>query len=213
MLDTSRALSDMANQIRACRSGDGLTLQQLATRSGVAASTIHKVEARQMVPTVSVLLKIAKGLGCRPEELIRDRADGENVDSGQEKRSPLVSRNGAVSGGSPPISSEDVRQAAAPSARNVGVWQLDVSRERRLPTFDLAPQQRAIVLVDHGQVDLRAGDQRVRMDAGDCIEVEGCRIQHAAEGVASASLTLIVSPRGNLDLHLGQPRRSAPAYS
>ena len=64
MFDTSRALADMANQIRVCRSADGLTLQQLATRSGVAASTIHKVEARQMVPTVSVLLKIAKGLGC-----------------------------------------------------------------------------------------------------------------------------------------------------
>ncbi len=212
MLDTSRALADMANQIRACRSEDGLTLQQLATRSGVAASTIHKVEARQMVPTVSVLLKIAKGLGCRPEELIRDRIDRENVDSDQENPSFLVSGNGAASGGAPSVLSEDVRQTAALPPRNVGVWQVDVSRERRLPTLDLAPQQRAIVLVERGEVDLHAGDQGVRMNAGDCIEVEGCRIQHAAEGVTSASLTLIVSPVGNLDLHLGQPRRSAPAY-
>ena len=42
-------------------------------RSGVSASAIHKVEARQMVPTVLVLLRIAKVLGCRPEELVRDR--------------------------------------------------------------------------------------------------------------------------------------------
>lgn len=212
MFDTSRALADMANQIRACRSGDGLTLQQLATRSGVAASTIHKVEARQMVPTVSVLLKIAKGLRCRPEELIRDRIDQKSVDPGQEKTSSLASGNGEVSGGAPSILSKDVRQTTALPTRNVGVWQLSVSRERRLPTFDLAPQQRAIVMVEHGEVDLHAGDQRVRMDAGDCIEVEGCRIQHAADGVASASLTLIASPAGNLDLHLGPPRRCAPAY-
>ncbi|GEM_PF-3378942 len=212
MFDTSRALADMANQIRACRSSDGLTLQQLATRSGVAASTIHKVEARQMVPTVSVLLKIAKGLGCRPEELIRDRIDGEDVDSEQEKTSSLGSGNGAANGRSPSVLSEDVRRTAALPARNVGVWQLDVSRDRRLPTLDLAPQQRAILLVERGEVDLHAGDQRVRMDAGDCIEVEGGRIQHAADGTASASLTLIVSPAGNLDLHLGQPRRSAPAF-
>ncbi|MEE8165374.1 MAG: helix-turn-helix transcriptional regulator [Myxococcota bacterium] len=70
--DTRPALADMASQIRACRAADGLTLKQLAARSGVAASTIHKVESQQMVPTVGVLLKIAKGLGRRPQELIRD---------------------------------------------------------------------------------------------------------------------------------------------
>ena len=72
MIDLEHVLADMAGQIRRCRAQDGLTLQQLATRSGVAASTIHKVESQQMVPTVSVLLKIARGLGRRPAELIRD---------------------------------------------------------------------------------------------------------------------------------------------
>jgi transcriptional regulator with XRE-family HTH domain len=73
LYDVRLALTDMANQLKACRARDGLTLQQLANRCGVAASTIHKIESQQMVPTVSVLLKIARGLGCRPEELVRDR--------------------------------------------------------------------------------------------------------------------------------------------
>ena len=73
MFDAGPALADMAKQIRSHRAADGLTLQQLAVRSGVSASTIHKVEARLMVPTVLVLLRIAKGLGCRLEELVRDR--------------------------------------------------------------------------------------------------------------------------------------------
>lgn len=73
MFDAGPALADMAKQIRSHRAADGLTLQQLAVRSGVSASTIHKVEAGEMVPTVLVLLRIAKGLGCRPEERVRDR--------------------------------------------------------------------------------------------------------------------------------------------
>ena len=211
MFDTSRALADMANQIRSCRSADGLTLQQLATRSGVAASTIHKVEARQMVPTVSVLLKIAKGLGCRPEELIRDRFDDETSESEGQEASPEGSGNGAVAGGSSTPSSDGVRREPAGAFQNVGVWQLDLSREKAMPILDLDPKQRAIVLVERGEVDLQAGDQRVRMDAGDCIEVEGGRIQPAADLARPASVKLIVSPPGNLGARLGQPRPSDPA--
>lgn len=54
-----------------------MALQQLATRSGVAASTIHKIESKRMIPTVLVLSKVARGLSRRPAELIRDRPDGE----------------------------------------------------------------------------------------------------------------------------------------
>ncbi|MCR9094673.1 MAG: helix-turn-helix domain-containing protein [bacterium] len=204
MFDTSRALADMANQIRTCRSADGLTLQQLATRSGVAASTIHKVEARQMVPTVSVLLKIAKGLGCRPEELIRDRFEDETAENVQETLPNGRSENGAMAGGPPTLPPQDVRPTSPEARPAFGVWKLDLSRERALPTLDLAPQQRAIVLVEDGAVDLRTGDRSVRMDAGDCIEVEGGRIEPGAELVSTARVTLIVSPPGDLAARLGR---------
>ena len=204
MLDTGRALADMANQIRACRSADGLTLQQLATRSGVAASTIHKVEARQMVPTVAVLLKIAKGLGCRPEELIRDHfEDDETAGIGTQTPAGGESEKGALSGGPPTLPPQD-RNPAPPGGRpDFGVWKLDLSRERALPTLELAPEQRAIVLVEDGEVDLRTSDRRVRMDAGDCIEVEGGRIESGTDHGSAARVTLIVSPPGDLAAHLG----------
>ncbi len=203
MIDTTRALADMARQIRECRSGDRLTLQQLATRSGVAASTIHKVEAGQMVPTVSVLLKIAKGLGRRPDELIRDP-----VDSGRDIAS-AVDGNPASDGGRPSgtglgaVSGE--RPAPVRTERNVGVWHIDVSEDKTLPTLDLDPQQRAIVLVERGEFELRAGEDRYLMDAGDCIEIEGGRIEATADRLGRASLTVIVSPRGNVARRLGEP--------
>jgi transcriptional regulator with XRE-family HTH domain len=61
--------------VRRWREEGELTLQELARRSGVAASTIQKVETQQMVPTIGVLLKIARGLDRAPNELLLDAAD------------------------------------------------------------------------------------------------------------------------------------------
>jgi transcriptional regulator with XRE-family HTH domain len=208
MFDTSRALADMANQIRVCRSADGLTLQQLATRSGVAASTIHKVEARQMVPTVSVLLKIAKGLGCRPEELIRDRLEEESLANPAENGALAATQDHEPAPALAPI------RAPQPGAKpDVGIWNIVLSADEIFPSLELDPCQRAIVIVEQGEVDLQAGKQRVQMDAGDCIEIEGGSIRSRMGQSGSASLMLIVSPRGDLHVHLGAPRPSAPTVS
>ncbi len=62
----------IAGRVRRWRVEADLTLQELARRSRVAASTIQKVETLQMVPTVGVLLKIARGLDRPPSELMRE---------------------------------------------------------------------------------------------------------------------------------------------
>lgn len=70
----SEDLQRVADRLRLWREDAGLSLQALATRSGVAASTIQKVEHQQMVPTIAVLLKIAQGLGRRPSEFLDDQS-------------------------------------------------------------------------------------------------------------------------------------------
>ena len=208
MLDTTPALADMASQIRESRVADGLTLQQLATRSGVAASTIHKVESRQMVPTVSVLLKIAKGLGCRPEELIRDAAVTNHPSEHPSEHPPqpsLAEAAETTAGPSLPASHPAVRS-------NVCVWHIDIEAEKRLPTLDLNPDQRAILLIETGTLDIHAAGKHLLMNQGDCIEVEGTRIQSHTQQAEPARLTLIAAPAGNLDLWLGQPTRSSPSF-
>jgi transcriptional regulator with XRE-family HTH domain len=62
-------LTRIAERVRQWRSDDGLTLQELGERAGVSASTIHKIENSQTVPTISVLLKVAHGLRRPPAEL------------------------------------------------------------------------------------------------------------------------------------------------
>jgi transcriptional regulator with XRE-family HTH domain len=50
-------------KLRAARQQLGLSLQQLAARSGVSAAAIHKVERGDMVPTITTLLKLAAAVG------------------------------------------------------------------------------------------------------------------------------------------------------
>lgn len=189
VFDTRPALADMANQIRTCRGSDGLTLQQLASRSGVAASTIHKVEAQQMVPTVSVLLKIARGLGRRPEELIRD--DFAAPGSGNRQAADSASSGTLASDG---------------PERAVGVWKIDLDRDHSLPPLDLDPRQRAIVLVEQGAVELQSDEEKIPMKAGDCVEIGGGhRLRSDGAQLDPARLTLIVTPPGDFGDHLGAP--------
>jgi hypothetical protein len=54
-----------------------------------------------MVPTLSVLLKIAKGLGRRPEELIRDRMEDESAENGAIEASPTPNENSLTAPDSP----------------------------------------------------------------------------------------------------------------
>ena len=72
-------LNLVARRLRSWRDEAGLTLQQLAERCGVATSTIQKIETRQMVPTIGVLLKIAEGLGKRASEFVRSEGSSYQV--------------------------------------------------------------------------------------------------------------------------------------
>jgi len=56
----------------------GLSLQEVANRSGVSPSTIHKIEHRHTVPTIAVVLRLVDGLGRQASELF-DEAEREQA--------------------------------------------------------------------------------------------------------------------------------------
>ncbi|MFO0689349.1 MAG: helix-turn-helix transcriptional regulator [Myxococcota bacterium] len=205
MYDVRHALTDMANQLRTCRARDGLTLQQLATRCGVAASTIHKIESQQMVPTVSVLLKIARGLGRRPEELVRDRfRDGGET---------AVGRAGAGVGASAsPAPAGRARDGAASGSeeealfdRGVGAWRIDFARDPGFGVLSLESSQRAILIVERGQAELSSHRLRTRLGCGECVELRGEQFTLTSDATDPAAVLLIASPAGRLGDVLGPP--------
>jgi transcriptional regulator with XRE-family HTH domain len=83
-------LDRISDRICYWREERGLSRQELAELSGVAASTVHKVETRQMIPSIAVVLKLAHGLGRRPAELMAEGTPEVTVSvqrSGDRQRS------------------------------------------------------------------------------------------------------------------------------
>ena len=66
-------------RVRQWRDELGLSLQDLSNRCDVAPSTIQKVETGQMVPSIAIALKIARGLDRRPAELLSSEPEEADV--------------------------------------------------------------------------------------------------------------------------------------
>ncbi len=72
-------LEQIAERVRRFRTDEALTMQELGERAGVSASTIHKIENGQTVPTISVLLKVANGLRRPPTDLFEGASQSAAV--------------------------------------------------------------------------------------------------------------------------------------
>jgi len=76
---TTEALA-VGPRIRALRDGMGLSLRDLAERSGVSAPMLSQVERGDTSPTLAVAAKIAAGLELSLSQLLRlDEGDGVSV--------------------------------------------------------------------------------------------------------------------------------------
>jgi transcriptional regulator with XRE-family HTH domain len=58
-------------RIRALREAEGLSLRDLADRSGVSAPMLSQVERGETSPTLAVAMRIAAGLELRLSQLLR----------------------------------------------------------------------------------------------------------------------------------------------
>jgi transcriptional regulator with XRE-family HTH domain len=66
----------LGKTVRRMRSERGLSIQALARASGLSPGTIHKIENDAMVPSVTVLLKLARSLECAVGDLLAEDAEG-----------------------------------------------------------------------------------------------------------------------------------------
>lgn len=63
----------LGERVRTMRTGKGLTLAEVATRAGLARSTLSKIENDHSSPTFEVLQKLAVGLDVAIDELFANR--------------------------------------------------------------------------------------------------------------------------------------------
>jgi transcriptional regulator with XRE-family HTH domain len=153
-------IARLAQRVRRWREEAGYTLQELADRSDVATSTIQKVESFQMVPSVAVLLKIARGLGRSPSELVSEAPAEHSVVHLQaserhavgNRRRMLVER---LSG--------DLADAA------VEMWRITVQPGYGSGRGTIAYSGEELVLGEQGELSFRIGEEEYRLRAGDVL--------------------------------------------
>jgi XRE family transcriptional regulator, regulator of sulfur utilization len=194
-------LDGIAARLRAWRAAEGLTLQQVAARSAVAASTIQKIERRQMVPTVTVLFKIARGFGRSPAELIDEAAVARDV----------VHRRAAGVSASPPATEHLTGQLSDPK---LSLWRVHVPAGEGASAPHLGPRGEVLILCESGRLETRVGDQVHTLAAGDSLH---CKTRSGfawrALGDEAAGLVLIGTSVLGLEQVLGGERVNRDASS
>lgn len=154
-------LSELSERIRRGRELGDLTLVQLGERSGLAPSTIQKIENRQMTPSIAVIFKIAIGLGMEPADLIA-AAHPSPVDivlqrAGQHAQMKV----------SDELDSEKL--SADIMGADLECWRLRVA-----PKYDVTlirPQKldEQIILVLEGRLEFDIDKQKYLLGAGDSL--------------------------------------------
>jgi transcriptional regulator with XRE-family HTH domain len=154
----------IAHRVRELRAEQGLTLEQLAARSGVSRSMISVVERGESSPTAALLDKLAAGLGVTlnalfeaprstepPSPVARhaDQAEWQDPDSGYVRRA--LTPPGVAT----PLQLVEVHfPAGAHVNYEAGVNRSGIHQQ---------------VWVMSGSITVTVGGQRHKLAAGDCL--------------------------------------------
>jgi transcriptional regulator with XRE-family HTH domain len=157
--DLNQRIAERVSGLRASR---GLSLDTLATKSGVSRSMISLIERGESSPTAVVLERLATGLGVAlaslfdaPAPHASPLARAKEQPPWRDPQSGYVRRNVSPTGaGSPILIVEVLFPAGARVAYETG------ARQQRMH------QQ---IWVQEGSIDVTVGDKRHRLQAGDCL--------------------------------------------
>src|SRR4051794_21790903 len=151
-------------RVRALREAMGLSLRDLAQRTGVSAPMLSQVERGETSPTLAVASRIASGLELTLSQLLRlDEADGVTVVRSAERR-----KGGADNPGhsyeilTPPLPgqrAEVSEHVLHPKAGTGGPGDPPIHE----------PGSRETAVVTHGNVRLVVGEANYDLDTGDSV--------------------------------------------
>lgn len=157
----------ISRRVRELRRSRGLSLEQLAERSGVSRSMISLIERQETSPTAAVLNKLADALGVSLPGLF-------SHDAGADVKSPVSRREDQAVWSDP--ASGYVRRHLSPPGWGSRIELVEV----RFPAgetviFDNPVRSVALhqqVWMLEGQMDITVADQTWRIGLGDCLAME-----------------------------------------
>ena len=182
--------SAVGRRVRALREAHGLSLRDLAKRSGVSAPMLSQVERGETSPTLQIATRIAAGLELRLSQLLRLDEDGAVaiVRRGERRKGPTAARSGhryeILTPPLPGQRAELSRHSLAPGAVTGGPGDPPMHE----------PGSRETALVESGRVVLECDGAMHQLDAGDCVTFDA-DLPHRFEnpGDQEAVLLAVVS--------------------
>jgi transcriptional regulator with XRE-family HTH domain len=171
MLETASSMKEpatadlnqrIAQRVRDLRAARGLSLEAVATKSGVSRSMISLIERGESSPTAVVLERLATGLGVAmaslfdaPRPPASPLARAKEQPPWRDPQSGYVRRNVSPSGAGSPI---QIVEVSFPAGARVA--------------YETGPRQPRVhqqIWVQEGAIDVTVGDERHRLQAGDCL--------------------------------------------
>jgi transcriptional regulator with XRE-family HTH domain len=154
----------MGGRLRAIRKARRLTLKALSERSGVALSTLSKIELGQIAASYEKFVAVARALEVDIAELFDPRA---GATSGAAARRPVVVRSTLETAPSYDAQNYDYRMLATefPGKRMTPLHGTIIARERsEFADFIRHPGQEFVMVL--------SGSVRIHFETGDVIELK-----------------------------------------
>src|SRR5262249_13110284 len=159
----------IAERVRELRAAQGLSLEALASKSGVSRSMISLVERAESSPTAVVLEKLAAGLGVMLASLFDAPAAAAPAPSGP------VARRGEQPVGQAPASGYIRRNVSPPGVpQPMRIVEVQFPPGGRV-AFDTGGRDARVhqqVWVLEGAIDVTLGAERHRLREGDCLAMQ-----------------------------------------
>ena len=176
----------LGERVRELRRGRGLTLEELAERSGVSRAMISKVERGEKNPTLVVAAKLAEGLGVTLSQLAGMEERREVVVVPRERR--MVMRD-------PETGFE--RQLLSPSFGEKGVEFIRSVIPEGATSGEFPPHRRGVeeyLAVEKGSMRAVIGGEEHSLGEGDALYFEADvshRFDNASDGECSYYLVIV----------------------
>jgi transcriptional regulator with XRE-family HTH domain len=184
---TEPAIVAVGPRVKALREAEGLSLRDLAERSGVSAPMLSQVERGETSPTLQVAARIASGLQLRLSQLLRlDEQDTVTIVHPGERRAGGTDghRYEVLTPPLPGQRAEVSRHTLAPGAATGGPGDPPMHE----------PGARETTVVEAGELRLLIDGTAHALAAGDCVTFDADLPHHFENhGKEEAALLAVVS--------------------
>lgn len=167
----SDELRQVGARLRDARRDRSLTLEELASRSGMSTSTLSRLESGKRQASLELLLPLTRHLGIRIDDLVQPETPDPRV------RRPVIRRDGMVIA---PL---------APEGAPIRTYRVSFPPTDELPALRVHDGYEWLYVLS-GRLRLRLGEQDLTLARGEAAEFD-TRTPHALSAAGSRPAVVI----------------------